>query len=149
FHGYQLITHAFLHEGFDHLIGNMIFLYVLGTRVNALIGNALTLLIYPLLAVLSALIQMAAMQHEPSTALLGASGAIMGLAGMYLVLMPTPKVHIAGWFRMMLFAPILFRYFLRLWFGVFSCRGFWLVVIVISLDILAIWLGWVDGTAHW
>src|ERR1051325_1659691 len=86
FQPHQLITHAFLHGGITHLVGNLIFLIVLGPRVNALIGNILTLILYPLLAVLAATFHMVAMQHEPSHPMVGASGAIMGLAGLYLVL---------------------------------------------------------------
>lgn len=149
YRGYQLITHAFLHGGFEHLIGNMIFLYVLGTRVNALIGNLLTLILYPLLAVLAATWHLIAMQHAPAAPLVGASGAIMGLAGMYLVLMPTPQVHYAAWFRNMFFVPIMIHRFLRLSYGNFSGRGFWLVITFVALDTAALYFGWVDQTAHW
>ncbi|MCH7871175.1 MAG: rhomboid family intramembrane serine protease, partial [Planctomycetes bacterium] len=50
-HAYQLITHAFLHADPFHLAGNLLFLMVFGTRVNALVGNVWTIALYPALAV--------------------------------------------------------------------------------------------------
>ena len=60
FHWYQLITHAFLHDTSSifnfimHLSGNLVFMLVFGTRVNALIGNLATAIVYPILAVCAA-----------------------------------------------------------------------------------------------
>lgn len=94
---HQLVTYAFLHGGLLHLAGNLLFLLVLGSRVNALIGNILTVALYPVLAAASALAHQAATAGEPLHPMLGASGAVMGLAGMYLVLFPIHKVHMAAW----------------------------------------------------
>ena len=143
FHPYQLITHAFLHGGIMHLIGNMVFLVVLGTRVNALIGNMLTLIIYPLLAVLAGVFHMVAMRHEPLHPMIGASGAIMGLAGMYLVHKPTPNVHMAAWWRLGWITAF------RLSSSIFPVRGFWVVLFYIAFDVAAVAFNWIDGTAHW
>ncbi len=140
----QLITHAFLHGGILHLVGNMIFLLVFGSRVNALIGNILTILLYPILAVGAALVHMASMAPtEPPTPMLGASGAIMGLAGLYLVLFPTPQVHMAAWIRLGLLGA--FKLGLKMW----SVRGFWVVLFYIAFDVFYTAMGIDDGTAHW
>src|SRR6185295_14564324 len=99
-------------SGIMHLVGNMIFLMVIGTRVNALVGNTATIAFYPLLAAISGWAQMTSLANEPPAPSLGASGAIMGLAGMYLVLMPVHKVHMAFWFRMGLIGR--FRHYFKL-----------------------------------
>ena len=138
FHWWQLLTHAFLHAGFLHLAGNMVFMLVFGSRINALIGNAGTLLIYPLLAIAAALPQIATMSGEMPTIMLGASGAIMGLAGMYFVLFPVSPVHVAAFVRI----PILLL-------GFFKCRGFWILLFYIGFDVLFTVLQSEDGTAHW
>ncbi|MCP4247552.1 MAG: rhomboid family intramembrane serine protease [bacterium] len=138
----QLITHAFLHGGVLHLAGNLVFLLVLGSRVNALIGNTLTLLLYPILAVGAALAQMASVANDAPRPMLGASGAIMGLAGMYFVLFPVHKVHMAAWIRWIFFG---FRLALKMW----PVRGFWVVLFYIASDVIYTAIGVEDGTAHW
>jgi membrane associated rhomboid family serine protease len=139
----QLVTHAFLHAGPMHLVGNLIFLIVLGSRVNALIGNVLTLLIYPVLAVGAALTHMAFVADQPPTAMIGASGAIMGLAGMYLVFFPVNDVHLALWVRW------IFILRLHLSLAMWSVRGFWLVLFKIGFDVFYELRGVEDGVAHW
>lgn len=139
----QLVTHALLHGGLLHLAGNLLFLMVLGTRVNALIGNLAAAVLYPLLAIGSGLVHMWSAAAEMPRPLLGASGAIMGLAGMYLVLFPANKVHMASWVRMV---PV-FNFSLRL--NLFAMRGFWVVAFYIAFDIFYTVFGIEDGTAHW
>jgi len=139
----QLLTHAFLHGGIMHLLGNLLFLLVFGSRVNALVGNVLTVLLYPILAIGSALISMAAEAAGPPTPSLGASGAIMGLAGMYLVLFPLHNMHMAAWMRWGLFRG--FHLSLKMW----AVRGFWVVLFYIAFDVIFTAFGIEDGTAHW
>jgi membrane associated rhomboid family serine protease len=67
--------------------------------------------------------------HSPLEAELGASGAIMGLAGMYVILFPVQKVHMAAWLRLL---PIPG---LRIFHITWTMRGFWLLVL---------WLAWHD-----
>ena len=137
---YQFLTHALLHDGFLHLAGNLLFLLVLGTRVNALIGNVKTAIVYPILAVAGGVAHVIASRDEPATPMLGASGAIMGLAGMYLVLFPAYRVHMAAWIRLFFFL-----------FGVtiFAVRGFWVVLFYIAFDVIAAALRAESGVAHW
>jgi membrane associated rhomboid family serine protease len=139
---YQLLTHQFLHADIWHLVGNLAFLLVLGSRVNALIGQAATLVLYPLLGALAAWAQLVAWGDGPMRAMLGASGAIAGLAGMYLVFFPVQKVHMVFWWRLM-FNPL----FLHLRF--FELRGFWLVILVFGWDVLYVSLRANTGVAHW
>jgi membrane associated rhomboid family serine protease len=139
----QLITHAFLHGDILHLAGNLLLLLVLGSRVNALIGNIGAAVIYPLLAIAGGIAHRLAYAHLPPQSAVGASGAIMGLAGMYLILFPVHKVHLAGWIRWGLYAG--FRLSLKIW----SVRGFWVVLFAIALDVIATTLSFEDNIAHW
>lgn len=139
----QLITHAFLHGDLLHLAGNLLFLLVFGSRVNAIIGNLFTLLAYPILAVGAAVVFMISASTSSPTPMLGASGAIMGLAGMYFVLAPVHQVHVAAWTRWGIIAW--FHLSLRLW----SLRGFWVVLFYIAFDVAFTAMGIEEGTAHW
>jgi membrane associated rhomboid family serine protease/pSer/pThr/pTyr-binding forkhead associated (FHA) protein len=139
----QLLTHALLHGGVLHLLGNLLFLMVFGTRVNALIGGIGAIVVYPILAVAGGLGHMWSSVDAPLHPMLGASGAIMGLAGMYIVLFPAHKVHMAAWWRWGLFR----RFSLSL--SIFTMRGFWVVAFYIAFDVVFTAMGIDDGTAHW
>ncbi|HUT61554.1 MAG TPA: rhomboid family intramembrane serine protease [Phycisphaerae bacterium] len=143
FHLYQMVTSAFLHADIMHLAGNLVFLLVLGTRVNALVGNVWTALLYPLLAVLAAWAHMTAEAAGVPTPMLGASGAIMGLAGMYLVLFPLQRVYMAIWMRWGLIARF------RLSIKIFAVRGVLLVLFYVAFDVIFTLVGAETGTAHW
>jgi membrane associated rhomboid family serine protease len=147
YHPYQLLTHAFLHDtssilGFVlHLGGNLLFLLVFGSRVNALLGNIATAIIYPILAIGAAAIYL--WLGHPAGPMLGASGAIMGLAGIYLILFPVHRVYCGMWLRIWL------RFRTWLFMKVFVLRGFWVLLIYAGYDILMASIGMDSGTAHW
>ncbi|MEO0328057.1 MAG: rhomboid family intramembrane serine protease [Pseudomonadota bacterium] len=92
------ITYAFLHGDFMHLAGNMLFLWVFGDNVEDAMGHFRYLIFYLLCAVAGAL---AHNLVEPSSEapLIGASGAIAGLVGAYLMLHPRVKVWILAFGR--------------------------------------------------
>ena len=143
YHGYQLITHAFLHAGLGHLFGNLLFLLVFGSRVNALIGSIATMVLYPIFAIGAGVAHLLSQAGQSPAPMLGASGAIMGLAGLYFVLFPVHKVHMAAWIRPWFI--LRFRLSLVLW----AVRGFWVVLTYIAMDVFYTALGAEDGTAHW
>jgi len=143
YHPRQLVSHAFLHAGLIHLAGNMLFLMILGSRVNAVIGNVGTLVVYPLFAAVGGLAHMHATADGPLHPMLGASGAVMGMAGMYLVFFPLDKVHMAIWQRWGLLT------WFRLSMKLFAVRGFWVVLFYIAFDVVVVLLGWTSGVAHW
>ena len=151
FQYHQLLTHALLHNGLLHLAGNMLFLLVFGTRVNELIGNAKMSILYPLLAIISGIGHMLAERHAPMMPMLGASGAVMGLAGMYLVFFPVQRVRLALWARwFLLFLPLIFWTWIRCSYTIFSMRGFWLLAVWVGLtDIVPVLIGSEDYVAHW
>lgn len=89
---HTLVTSLFLHGGWFHLIGNMWFLWVFGNNIEDSMGHGRFVAFYLLCGVLAALIQVVV---EPSSAvpMVGASGAISGIMGAYLLLYPRVKVH--------------------------------------------------------
>jgi membrane associated rhomboid family serine protease len=151
FHSFQLLTYLFLHDGLLHLVGNLIFLVVFGVRVNELIGNARTAIIYPVLGIAAALVDLYAMRHAPMHPTLGASGAIMGLAGMYLVFFPVQKVRMAIYLWL---GPLTGWY---TFYKVFAVRGWWLLFFWVTWnDLVPTMWTWLrgrsemsGGVAHW
>jgi membrane associated rhomboid family serine protease len=143
FRPYQLLTSAFLDIHILSLVTNLIFLLVIGSRVNALIGNTATVLLYPMLAMLGSIVQMLSVQNLPPAPFAGAAPAVMGLAGMYLLLMPFHRVHVASWLR---WGSVLTS---RLRLKLYTMSGFWLVVSYISLDVLYTFIGTPDDVAPW
>jgi membrane associated rhomboid family serine protease len=91
FAAYQLVTSLFQHAGLMHLLGNMLFLFVFGNAVNAKLGHAGFLASYLGIGALVNIVWLVAGAGE---ACLGASGAVMGLCGMFLVLYPCNMVQV-------------------------------------------------------
>ncbi len=87
-----VISSMFLHGGWLHLIGNMWFLWVFGNNVEDSTGKLRFLLFYLLCGTLAAASQSLA---SPTSAvpMVGASGAISGVMGAYIVLYPRVRVH--------------------------------------------------------
>jgi membrane associated rhomboid family serine protease len=86
------LSSMFLHGGWFHLIGNMWFLWVFGNNVEDSMGHARYLFFYLLCGVAAAATQTLV---NPSSAIpmVGASGAISGVMGAYVVLYPKVRVH--------------------------------------------------------
>jgi len=83
-----LFTHMFLHGGWLHVIGNMLYLWIFGDNVEDRLGSGPYLVFYLLCGIVAAIGQ-GLVQPEP---MVGASGAIAGVLGAYLVLSPTARV---------------------------------------------------------
>jgi len=84
-----LISHMFLHGGWLHIIGNMLYLWVFGDNVEARLGSGTYLLFYLLCGIIAAIGQ-GIVSPAP---MLGASGAIAGVLGAYLVLSPGARIR--------------------------------------------------------
>lgn len=84
-------TSMFLHGGFIHFIGNMLFLFVFGDNVEDALGH-LRYFFYYLFAGLIACLAQGALMSDPTIPLVGASGAISAIIGGYIVLYPAAKV---------------------------------------------------------
>jgi membrane associated rhomboid family serine protease len=94
-----LFTSQFIHAGFLHLGGNMLFLWVFGRAVEDRVGSPIFLVFYLLAGALAGLVQCLLTAGE-SVPLIGASGAIAGVLGIYFIAYPT------AWVRVLL--PVLF-----------------------------------------
>ena len=88
---FTLITYQFLHAGFLHAAGNLLYLWIFGNNVEDRLGRIGFLLFYLWAGVLAALVQVLV---DPSAEipLVGASGSISGVLGAYLVLFPRARV---------------------------------------------------------
>jgi membrane associated rhomboid family serine protease len=107
-----LITSQFLHGGFLHLAGNMLFLWVFGNNIEDQLGHAKFLIFYLACGVLAGLSQWFFAQGSAIPSL-GASGAIAGVLGAYIIRFPKARVlTLLGYFLL----PVPAFYFLGLWF---------------------------------
>jgi rhomboid family protein len=88
-----LLSSMFMHAGWLHLAGNMLFLWVFGDNVEHRAGPILYLVIYLGAGIVGSLAQILS-QSDSVIPTLGASGAISGVLGAYLVLFPTNRVLI-------------------------------------------------------
>ena len=86
-----IFTSMFIHGGFMHLAGNIAFLWVFGDNIEDLLGHVKYLVFY-LLAGVAATLSQWAINSDSQAPLIGASGAISGVLGAYLMIYPNNKV---------------------------------------------------------
>ena len=93
-----LLTSMFLHAGWAHILGNMLYLWIFGDNVESAFGHVKFLAFYLVAGVLASL---AHVYTSPGSTVpsLGASGAIAGVLGAYLVMFPRKSVHVLIGFR--------------------------------------------------
>jgi membrane associated rhomboid family serine protease len=117
-----LLTSMFLHGGWMHLIGNMIYLYIFGDNVEDRLGHVRYLFFYLLCGVASAAAQVLS---DPASEipLVGASGAIAGVLGAYLFLYPRARI--------LTLIPLMFA-FPIIEVPAYLFLGFWIVLQVIQ-----------------
>ena len=111
-----LVTHQFLHGGWIHLGGNMLYLWIFGNNVEDRLGR-LGFLVFYLLGGVAAALSQVAIAPGSQTPLVGASGAIAAVLGAYLVLFPGARVLsliFLGFFYQLLTVPAVVV--LVLWF---------------------------------
>ena len=102
-----LLTSMFLHGGFMHLAGNMLYLWIFGDNIEDILGKPVFLVFYFICGIVAALSQAL---PEPSSQIpmIGASGAISGVLGAYVVFFPKHKIKVAipfGFFLQVLRLP--------------------------------------------
>jgi len=88
-----LFTSLFLHGGLQHLLGNMLFLWIVGDNVEEVLGGARYLIVYLACGVAGSLAQIAAAPNSVIPTL-GASGAIAGIMGAYLIWFPHNQIRV-------------------------------------------------------
>lgn len=111
-----VVTSMFLHGGWMHFLGNMLFLWVFGDNIEDRLGHTRFLLFYLICGFSATLFQIGILPNS-QIPMIGASGAIAGVLGAYLILFPRARV--------LTLVPILFLFqlielpaviFLGLWF---------------------------------
>ncbi len=125
----SVVTHMFMHGGWLHIIGNMWFLYVFGDNVEDSMGSVRFAVFY-LLCGLAALALQMITHPSSSVPMVGASGAISGVMGAYVILFPRAPVHMLvffGFFFTRIVVPAFFMlgywFLLQLLGGFFSMGG--------------------------
>lgn len=128
FRWWQLFTHAFLHASWWHLAGNMAFLWVFGPNIEDRFRR-LGFVAFYFGGAAAAGGMHAAFESSPA---LGASGAIAGCTGAYLIMFPRTMVKVFGLFIMI---------------GIFQIPAWWLIGLSIVWDIVSQTAG-SQGVAH-
>jgi membrane associated rhomboid family serine protease len=116
-----VFTSMFVHGGFAHIAGNLLFLWIFGDNVEDRLGHGRFLLFYLLCGFTAAFAQ-TALDADSLVPMVGASGAIAGVMGAYLVLYPHSRVLMLFPFPVFLFElPAIV--FLGMWFFVQFLNG--------------------------
>lgn len=125
-----LFGYMWIHAGLLHVGGNMLFLWVFGNAPCARVGNLTFAAVYLVAGVAGGVLHLT-LSAGPAV---GASAAVNGIVGLYLVLYPS--------------APVSCFYWLGLWVGTFEVRGIWLILLWFAFDIWGALSGG-GGTAYW
>jgi membrane associated rhomboid family serine protease len=88
-----IFTSMFLHGGFLHIAGNMLYLWIFGNNIEEAMGHVRFTLFYFICGIAAAL-TMAFIDISTSVPMVGASGAISGVLGSYMLLYPRARVHV-------------------------------------------------------
>jgi membrane associated rhomboid family serine protease len=133
---HTLFTSMFLHADIFHIGGNMLFLFIFGDNVEDAFGHFSYLIFYLLCGVTADFAHILSLTTSVELAIptLGASGAISGVMGAYIVMYPKAKILTLLPFRLVYVVPIPAAIFL----------GFWFV-----LQLLYTAIGVVGGVAYW
>jgi membrane associated rhomboid family serine protease len=112
---WTIITYQFMHGGWGHLLGNMWFLIIFGDNIEATIGKGKYLIFYLLCGIIAALSHMA-FNLESIIPTVGASGAISGVLGAYIILYPKNKISTVIPFGFIRIYKVEALYYLVIWF---------------------------------
>jgi len=119
---FTLLTSMFMHGGFMHLAGNMLYLWIFGDNIEGALGHFRFILFYFLCGIAAAFTQILS-APDSTIPMIGASGAVSGVLGAYLIFYPRARI------RTFVFLGI-FITFLRL--PAVLLLGFWILGQVIS-----------------
>ena len=102
-----ILTSMFMHEGWEHIIGNMVFLWAFGPEIEDVMGTGRYLVFY-LLGGLAATFAQIIVDPASTIPNLGASGAIAAVMGAFLITYPRDQIRtvvLLGWFTRVTFVP--------------------------------------------
>ncbi|MCM0613592.1 rhomboid family intramembrane serine protease [Marinobacter sediminum] len=130
---YTLVTYQFLHGGWGHIIGNLVFLFLLGITVEKALGPGRFLMAYLLCGALSGLV-FTAFSTGSHVPLVGASGSISGLMGMYVAIYGLQRIR--------------FFYFLGVYFNYFRAPAIAMLPVWVGKEIYDYWFAGATGIAY-
>jgi membrane associated rhomboid family serine protease len=133
-----VVTAMFLHGSLLHLGGNMLYLWVFGNNIEDAMGHVRFVVFYLLCGFAAAMAQ-GLVDPLSEVPMIGASGAISGVLGAYLILHPSANV------RNILFLGI---FFFRVNLPAVAVLGFWIVVQAINAAVASDEMGGVAWLAH-
>lgn len=136
-----MFTGLFMHGGFFHLFGNMIFLFLTGSVIECFWGRARFIALYLVSGVVATLTYHLFHRHSLAP-LVGASGAIAGMMGAFLIGHPKTKVRF-GYIFWFFFIPKIGTFTVPAWGALLAWIGEQLLFAVIGLG------GGGDGVAYW
>ena len=93
FNPLTIFTSMFMHGGFAHIIGNMWFLYIFGDNVESILGHIKYFIFYLACGIGAALAQFF-IEPASQVPMIGASGAVAGILGAYMIRFPKARVHV-------------------------------------------------------
>ena len=93
FNPLTIFTSMFMHGGFAHIIGNMWFLYIFGDNVESILGHVKYFMFYLACGIGAALAQFF-VEPASQVPMIGASGAVAGVLGAYMIRFPKARVHV-------------------------------------------------------
>ncbi|HEX8392343.1 MAG TPA: rhomboid family intramembrane serine protease [Longimicrobium sp.] len=131
-----ILTSIFMHGSWMHLIGNMMFLWVFGNNVEDSMGHLRFLVFYLVCGVAAALAQIF-FSPTSDIPMVGASGAISGIMGAYILLYPRARVR--TFFPPFFFFHLRAFWFLGLWFAMQLLSGFLSLGVAEEQGGVAVW----------
>src|SRR5215467_15768957 len=123
FHIENVLTAMFVHANWMHVLGNMLFLWVFGDNVEDILGHGKYLAFYLICGFVAAMAQVL-MDPSSRVPMVGASGAIAGVMGGYLVKFPRSHVVMLTWFLLIFTFELPAWLMLVYWFGLQLFGGF-------------------------
>ena len=112
---YTLFTSMFMHGGFMHIFGNMLYLWIFGDNIEDYLGHIKFLIFYLFCGICATLIHVFS-DVNSTIPVVGASGAISGILGAYLILYPRAKVKLLVWFGIVTILRVRASIVLIFWF---------------------------------
>jgi membrane associated rhomboid family serine protease len=122
FHVSAIFTSMFLHAGWFHVLGNMWFLWIFGDNIEDILGREKYLIFYLLCGVAAALAQVF-FAVDSRVPMVGASGAIAGVMGAYLVKFPQSRIVTLFFFIFITFIDVPAWAMLIYWFAIQFLSG--------------------------
>ena len=117
-----LLSCMFIHGGLMHFVGNMLFLWVFGDNIEDTFGHVKYLVFYLVSGVLATLAHFA-IDPSSQTPLVGASGAISGVMGAYLLLYPRNRIRTLIIYFLITVVELRAVWLLLIWFGLQTIQG--------------------------